>query len=264
MYPIIKKRAMKQFLILLLISCSGFSVEPAPLLKLAAGTALALGGHFLCEYMTTTCHELGHAAAYKIFTGESARITIQRGTNLLIPWSGQCSIEKPLENRLQKAIAIASGPLVGISTTFAQIHVLNALEDSVISQKSLKTPKPLSLRAYFKSLYDGTYTTTTDFLTDGKTPRAFENTLGIACKILKFLRYSRIVGETIYGFIPVGIPQGVGDGQILWSVILNNETGNTTLTDRLGMLTGAVMLSPVLLGLAKAVLHKNTNNKSST
>ena len=256
---------MKKLFLLLVISCSGFSLEPAPLFttlgKVAAGSALALGGHFLCEYMATTCHELGHAAAYKLFTGETAKITVQRGTNLFIPWVGYCRMEKPIQSRLQRATAIASGPLAGISTTFAQIYTLNGTEESTNSEKPSKAPQSISPGAYFKGLYDDTYIATKDLLTDGKTPLAFESTLGIACRMLKFLRYSRIVGETIYGFTPVGVPQGVGDGQRLWSLILNRNEHKTVLTNRLCMLTGAVIISPVLLGLAKAVLDKDTSKK---
>lgn len=259
---------MKQWVILLLISSTAISVEATTFFKkvasITAGTTLAFAGHYLCEYMSTFCHELGHACAYKCITGNSSQIRLLKGPHPLAPWTGFASTpDFSAQSRMKQAAIIAAGPLAGIGTTVAQIHILHTLEDKFIPKKQPDVPQSVSIRAYFKNLYNEAYNTTTDFVTEGKTPGAFENPLYIAFKMLKFLRYSRIMGESLYGFTPIKVPEGVGDGQKLWSLLLNRNDEDTVITDRLATATTIIMLSPILLGVFNALIKKKDKATTS-
>lgn len=253
---------MKQWIILLLISsAASLSVDANASFKkigaVATGATLAFSCHYLCEYMSTGCHELGHAGAYKLFTGKSSQIHLHKKFNPLAPWSGQTMMpDYSSLSKMRQGTTIAAGPLVGIGSTITQIHILNALEKKYITQNPPATHESVSIRGYFKNLYDEAYHTTTAFLSGEKFPDSFEDPLLIASKLLKFLRYSRIVGECLYGFAPIGVPEGVGDGQRLWSLLINRSDDGPyfTLTNRLTTITGVIMLSPILLGFFKALI----------
>ncbi len=255
---------MKQYVLLLILSSTALSIEAGTFFNKAAfkktaavvgGTALAFTGHYLCEFMSTFCHELGHASACKLTTGNSAHIQLQNELNPLAPWTGYTVMPScNAQNKTKDAAITAAGPLAGIGTTLAQIYILQTLEHTFTTRKQKDTaPPPLSIRAYFKNLYEAAHTTTSTFVKEGKTPEFCENPLLIASKILTFLRYSRIVGEGLYGFTPISVPRVVGDGQKLWSMLLNSDEQRTIISHHLVTITSAIMLSPILLGFLKGL-----------
>ncbi len=246
---------MKKLLLLLLISSTAPSVAANSFLRkvgaLVTGSALAYAGHFACEYISTMCHELGHASAYKLMIGGPTSTTVFRSSSILAPWAGNCSMSE-IADKKRRAFILASGPLAGIVTTFAQVYLLNALERNLRGSHSAS----LSPLEYFKEMYHGTKSASTAILDKGEVPGFLEDTFDIAFKMLKFFRFSRIVGESIYGFTPVAVPQGVGDGQKLWAMALNRDAHATVLTNKLSTVTGIIMLSPALAGLSQALRSK--------
>lgn len=236
------------------------SSTTSPLKKagtLAVGTILAVAGHFVGEYMSTTCHEFGHAGAYKLITGRPGEITLEKGPHFLMPYKGSCFMRGlyGLKSTSQMAVT-AAGPLAGIGATAAQLYVLHAVENKLAPQKPLEPAQQLPLIGYFKELYQETYAATTTYLQDGKAPDFEASPLLIACKMLKFLRYSRIIGESLYGFLPIATPPGVGDGQKMWALLLNRDEHHTLLTKHLFAATSIIMLSPIILGATQAFMHR--------
>ena len=173
------------------------------LLSLSAGTALALAGHQLLEHVTTTMHELGHAVANKVITGDPIEISVKRTGGLLgsiCPWQGLSRFRTNLnEKPFKHAARIAAGPLAGIMTAQLQFYLLTRLQASLEGKKDYSA----SPWSFLKNVHAESFKTTTFMKNEKKLPEV--STLSVAISVLKFLRCSRMIGEAAYGFLPFGI-----------------------------------------------------------
>ncbi len=109
------------------------------LFSLTAGTALALAGHQLLELGSTSMHELGHAVANKIITGDPIDISVGRTRgplSIIHPWEGVTRLRTNLHGTfLKKAMIIAAGPLAGIMTAQLQFYLFTRLQSSLNGKK---------------------------------------------------------------------------------------------------------------------------------
>lgn len=219
---------------------------------ITSGAGLALAGHFLCEYMSTALHEHAHATMTSVFTGKSSQVTMIRESNPLIPWVGNAKLtDYDDQSRSKQAAITAAGPLMGICSTFAQLYLLKRIENSYIEASDKE--QSLSPLAYFKKLYQGSYAFTVGLLQGKKLSTVGEDPFLVGISLLRFLRYSRIIGELVYGFTPTGIPEAPGDGQKLWALLLNRGENYPVVTNRLELLIGGIMIAPIFLGCCKGL-----------
>jgi Peptidase M50B-like len=230
-----------------------------------SGTALALAINIPLEYASTVSHELGHALVNKLFSGDKIDIGVEPNltpTFLVQPWTGwaRCSGNS---TKLQDAFTLIAGPLAGIGMTQLQLILLTKLrkkynistskakqDSSVQTEKKLPDPA-----AFMMKLYKYSYKNTSHLLKQERTVINDDSTidsLTVAQEVLFFLRCSRIVGESIYGFTPLSTDKG-GDGQRMWSLLLDKPLNGTY---NLIGLTTAVMLSPFIAGIGKATIDK--------
>lgn len=238
------------------------------LISFSAGTALALIAHNVLEYVSTVSHELGHSLTNKFITGDPIRfsVTPQSGIVTLIqPWVGisYYSTSARSRSKLAYMLTTAAGPLAGIAATHLQLYFLSLLEKKY---SSTSDTQPTSARwqqpgSFMRELYQASKKQTSELLSHKELPK----TVGIAetaFTILKFLRCSRLVGETLYGFTPITDNNHVGDGQVLWHTILNRpSSAYPLLSNRLIAITSTIMVSPLLLGICKALCNTSKREK---
>lgn len=241
-----------------------FNILPKnPILPIITGTVLALAGHNILEYSSTVCHEMGHALANKLVSGDPISIKIKYEpcflSSLIQPWQGSASISSSIESKkLANAFVTSAGPTAGILSVQLQLILLDILYARYSQNKSRKSIwQPFK---FFKELYQFSKEQTEYCLGVSNSNSCSNlNTLDVAYKVLTFLRCSRLVGESLYGFAPISIPDGPGDGQILWSLLLNRPAKSVCLSDNLLLLTTSIMMLPAILGSGKAIIDKLAN-----
>jgi hypothetical protein len=264
-----KKFIQNSFLFLTLFSLVNNLEANKPIKKLTTqnvvgGVALALAAHTALEFISTGLHELGHAGANKMMNPQDPiNIEVTFNNNILQPYKGRANFASPAKNKTSEAIRIASGPIAGISATMAQIVLFKILENH-INKKPLITKNSLNPFRFFKDSFKNSKALTTSLLKDENNENNESySTLEIALEILKFLRTGRIVGETLYGFTPISIPEGVGDGQHVWKLLLNKEDGYPTVSNNLISITLAIMSTPLVFGISKGIIKSLKNKQSS-
>lgn len=232
------------------------------LAKLAAASAIALSAHHVLEYASTYAHEHGHGIA----SGQDYDITILPNksksnlSKLFIPWLGITDFYDEPTNVLLTTLA---GPLIGTSTTYAQMVALKVL-DGYMHSKSLS-----------ESLYEGVKYPITFFTNAMETGKKYTSMIidqqsadsltdksitSLAIDELLFARMGRLVLESIYGLLPYkvgnvpGRPDILGDGEAIWKMIFGPNI--PTFTGKLTRMVLATMVSPYIVGAAQVVYKK--------
>ncbi len=227
-------------------------------ISLTAGTALALVAHNILEYISTATHELGHSVTNKLITGDPIRFTVtpQSGpVKLLQPWVGASYYSQHSRSRLADMLITGAGPLAGIASTQVQLYLLSLLEKQYIptTQPATSWQQPLP---FMKELYH----------LGERQASGMSEPMSIAqttLTMLKFLRCSRLVGETLYGFTPITQHNVIGDGQVLWHKLLNRKSSAYPLvSNRLLSITSAAMIAPLAIGIGKALIQKQKSASS--
>lgn len=224
------------------------------IIPLVAGTGLALLGHNILEFISTTCHELGHAYANKSLTGDpiAIKVYMNRQISLLNPYEGVSIFKTGDVGKCKEAFRISAGPLAGIASTLCQLYLLNKVESTYKETEPL-TAKQTFLQPFtlLRSLFKSSKEQSKALLHEKKEIPL--TTFDVMLQMLKFFRCSRIIGEAIYGFTPMPVPRAIGDGQKLWGLLCTNYQPQAQRypSNLLLLLTAGIMVSPIIAGCAQ-------------
>ncbi len=221
--------------------------------KLAAGITAGLLAHCCLEFISTGAHEMGHSASHALSGNGISPTKINFTGSLLVPWRG---ITHYINNK-PSAITTAVGPAIGILTTYLQLIGLEKLEAYV--HKKTESEKPLS---FFSRYTNGVKNISAHVMgkkiDDNFTEPSLASVI-IGC--IKWFRWSRIVGESIYGFTPLEQGKSTvydkvirGDGERIWKKIFGEKSPKYNVN--LPLLVAISMSLPICIGFGKSIAAK--------
>lgn len=228
------------------IACDNLFSTLKKIEPIGSGTAIALATNVVSELMTVYCHELGHALMLKILTGNPIKIEVKprKKFDLFTPFCGQAFATTPISDKWKGVLVTVAGPIGGIIATHLQLELLNHF-DSV---------KDKNIIQYIKRLCTQSESATASLLQGKLAIQNYPSRMKVAIELLKFMRCTSMVGQTAYGFLPIGLDfksingqNFITDGQRLWAALLNCEAPNLGINLLAGSI--ACMLTPALIGI---------------
>lgn len=211
----------------IVFACSTVSLAQSmpSILEHSLSVLLAFAAHRTCTYASVAAHEYGHAVTNKLLTGDP--INCEINSSFLRVW-GRAHYKTALSEG-KNVLRTMAGPITGLIATQLQVSMLDYFQalsskDRIASIKSSLCYTPFS----------GLMETYNECREASLAPKNF---LITTLQTLKIMRCVEMFSDAMYGFLPIALRDGgnteskskktklYGDGQKLWSYILNKPVG---------------------------------------